>query len=162
MRYGNILIGLCTAAALMGASAASTESPEPATQFRLTTLLTEQAYYMSLSPSQVQAGGTINVEVASQYPLDSTCGGQATSPGFVAPISLDFASHTRHTGSGPVIAKPGRYEATVPCTSGTPLTSSFEIVGGPSTSTPPSQPVDPPTPYVKPVGPPQTGGGGTF
>jgi hypothetical protein len=150
MQHKKIIIGLFAATTLVSGSAASAQSN-----------LTAQDYYISLSPIEVQAGGTIQVEIASRYPLDGSCGGQASSPGFVAPIPLDFASHTRHIGEGQVITKPGRYQATVPCTSGNSLTSFFEIVGGPSTSPPINPPTNPPTPYVKPVGPPETGGGGT-
>lgn len=162
MRHEKILIGLFAAATLVGASAASAQSPDSPGHLRLTSTLTEQDYSMSLSPTRVRAGGTISVEVVSRYPLDSGCGGQATSPGFARPITLDFASHTVHAGKGPVIDIPGRYQVTVPCTSGTPITGAFDIVGGQQTSPPPlSPPVDPPPPYVTPVGPPQTGGGGT-
>lgn len=153
-----IVIGLFAAATLLGASAQAPDSPG---LVHLTSNLAEQGYSMSVTPTEVPAGGAIHVEIASAYPLDATCGGYATSPGFVAPISLDLVSHTRHAGDGLVVTDPGRYQATVPCTSGSPLTGSFDIVGGPSTSPPTSQPTNPSTPYVTPVGPPETGGGGT-
>jgi hypothetical protein len=155
MRYKKIVIGLFAVATLVSVTA---QSPRPFGQIRLASRLTQQpSFSLSLSPTQVQAGGTIHVEVKSQYPLDSSCGGQATSPGFIAPITLNFTSHTVHAGDGPVITEPGTYLVSVPCVSGSSLTATFDIVGGPS----PKPPTNTPPKVVKPIGAPETGGGGT-
>jgi hypothetical protein len=153
-----IVVGLFVAIMLVSTSTAAAQPPDPPSQSPPTSVQTEQDHFhLSLSPTEVQAGGAIRVQLSSDYPLDATCGGQATSPGFVAPITLNFASHTTHTGEGLVIDEPGTYQATVPCTSGSSLTASFAVVGSPSTS----QPTNPPPTIVKPIGAPQTGGGGT-
>lgn len=158
MRHKKMIVGLFAAMMLVSASAASAQllnrsGPAPLTS----SAAVPEGFVLWLSPDQVQAGGTIQVEVQSRAPLDSACGGRATSPGFVAPIELSFSSHTVHKGEGRVITKPGVYRATVPCISGGSLTQTFVIIGGPSTTTP----AKPPRKVVTPVGPPQTGGGGT-
>ena len=158
MRHKKIIFGLFAATTLVGVAA---QSPRPAPHVRLTSSTTQHDDHMTLSATEIQPGGTIRVSVQSSYTLSSECGGDATSPGFVAPITLGMASHTIHSGEGLVITKPGVYKVTVPCSSGSPLTQSFTIVGAPTTSQPTNPPANPPTKIVKPVGAPQTGGGGT-
>jgi hypothetical protein len=102
---------------------------------------------LTLNPYEAQPGGTIYVDVSGPV-LDATCDGTATSPGFVAPIHLGFGGHAHHSGAGQVITRGGRYRVTVPCLGGGALTDYFTIIGPPPT-------------IVTPVGPPQTGGGGT-
>jgi hypothetical protein len=158
VKHKKIVIRLLVVATLVSVAAQAPHSPG---QVRLASSTTQQDDYMTLSSSEVQAGGTIGVTVKSQHPISSRCGGDATSPGFVAPIVLSPVGHTIHTGEGLVITSPGVYVVTVPCESESPLTQSFTIVGGPSTSPPSNPPTNPPPKVVKPVGAPQTGGGGT-
>lgn len=146
----NITIGLFAVIMLVGASTASAQASVPGTQ------------QLSLSPNQLQPGGTIVITLISDFPLDFKCGGRATSPGFVAPIEIGFFSHTRLRGEGRVIQKPGTYTIRIPCDPGNFLTGFFTIVGSPSTRPPTNpSPTNPPPTVVKPKGAPQTGGGGT-
>lgn len=152
MRHKKTMIGLLATLTLAGMSTASAQptTPPPSSHFQ-----------MYLSPTEVQPGGTIQVWLHSNTMLDGRCGGAATSPGFVAPIKLTLAGTATHGGSGQVITKAGDYVAAVPCTSGDPVTAKFKILNGSMPSPPPSTSPSPPPTRVTPIGPPQTGGGGT-
>lgn len=154
-----VILGLAATTALVGTFTAD-QSSYSYVQVSRTAGAVQHTDTMTLSPTSVQPGGTIYIEVTSDF-TEGECGGMVTSPGFVAPVSLDRLSHSIHAGNARVITKPGDYLASLPCESGGPLTRSFEIVGNPSTSPPKRPPGGPSTPHMTPVGPPQTGGGGT-
>lgn len=161
MRHKNILVGLLAVTMLAGTSAAAAVTPSTTTQ-----PTPPPRYQLVVSPFEAEPGGQVHVTLRSEAPLDGTCHGPATSPGFVAPIELNLASHTTYAGEGPVITKPGEYVASVTCNGGGTVTTNFKIVDG--RTSPPDDPTAPTTPttptappVVTPVGPPQTGGGGT-
>lgn len=154
MRHKKMACGLFAALTLASMSTASAQTTTTTT----TTTPPSSRFQLTLRPYAVQPGGTIEVVLKSNATLDSGCGRTASSPGFVAPINLSFATHTISAGSGPVITTAGEYEVTVPCSSGGPVTAKFTILKG--HTPPPTTPTKPPT-RVTPIGPPQTGGGGT-
>ncbi|WP_439658086.1 hypothetical protein ACSHWB_37680 [Lentzea sp. HUAS TT2] len=149
MRRRKVVIGLFAAMTLVSMSTASaqTESTSPPPP--------QPSFSFTVSPTVLQPGETIYLELKSWSLLDGRCGGLATSPGFAAPIYVGRVGHSTLRGHGPVVRKPGDYVAAVPCASGTPMTAKFTIVGSDTTPT-----TTPPT-RVTPIGPPQTGGGGT-
>ena len=113
----------------------------------------------SLSPAEVEPGGTIYAEgriydsggCAPKEPL--------TSPGFAAPLEFHGGNLGRISGSTKVITTPGTYEVAWQCANRPERSvKTFRILGTPPTTTP-SPPGKPP--IVKPKGAPQTGGGGT-
>lgn len=144
MRHKKTVIGLIAALTLASMSTASAQSPTTTPPF--------SSKFRLFLPGAVQPGATIELSLAGPF-FDSSCGGSATSPGFVAPIFLPRRSQSGLFGSGQVIKKPGDYVASVPCTDGSTVTAQFKIVG--------SNPSPPPPTRVTPIGPPQTGGGGT-
>lgn len=143
-----MLVGLVAVGLIGGVSAAATASAAAY----------GEQYTLTVIPGQVAPGGDVTIELKSQDPLSPGCD-QATSPGFVAPIPLVLNSHTVHSGTGKVIAKPGAYTVTVSCSAVGSLAQTFTITGGATTTSPPPPTTAAPRPHVKPVGAPETGDG---
>ncbi|MFJ8964849.1 hypothetical protein ACIRG5_36215 [Lentzea sp. NPDC102401] len=111
----------------------------------------------TLDKTEVEAGGDISVMKTKQ----SDCGEVATSPGFTAPIKLEYESVNLRIGNGKVVDQAGTYQAEMTC-GGKQVQVEFVV-----TAKAPAQTVaDKPktaakSPIVKPKGAPQTGGGAT-
>ncbi|USX50903.1 hypothetical protein [Lentzea sp. HUAS12] len=65
----------------------------------------------TLDKAEVEAGGDISVMKTKQ----SDCGEVATSPGFTAPIKLEYESVNLRIGNGQVVDQPGTYQAEMTC-----------------------------------------------
>ncbi|MEU4668061.1 hypothetical protein AB0F91_08840 [Amycolatopsis sp. NPDC023774] len=102
-----------------------------------------------------------------------TPSGPVTSPGFAVPLRWSTGGNWgRAGGTSTATTRPGAYTATFPCSDGRVATATFTVTGTPPSSvTPPpsSRPATPQRPApdrdrpqvtVRPVGAPQTGGGG--
>lgn len=143
--------------------------------------LAERDIQWSLGPAEVEPGGQLYAETLAGL---SGCNPATplTSPGFVAPITWEIGGNWgKHAGYTTAVKKPGKYTATFTCYNGGPkLSKTFTVLGTPDptptptkpkpTSTPtskpkpaPAKPAKPTKPQVpvKPVGAPETGGGGT-
>lgn len=124
---------------------------------------------------EVQPGGEVHADnkAAAGGCVPKT---SITSPGLVAP--MDWRAEGMwggHRATGTAVKKPGKYTATFTCNDGRKGSATFTVLGTPDpeppTTTPtPTSTKPKPTPTkkpakpqvaVKPVGAPQTGGGGT-
>lgn len=106
----------------------------------------------SLGPAEVEPSGTMIIGYVATGGT-SGCDTHVISSGFVAPIEF-ISGHSGASGRGPAITTPGTYQAFFTCGEKTAI-KSFTILGTPPTAAPVKPKV------VKPVGAPQTGGGGT-
>ncbi|MFD1148144.1 hypothetical protein [Saccharothrix hoggarensis] len=120
---------------------------------------------LTLRPTTLQPGGTITAGVpngACRYQDGSL--GPIRSDGFVEPIhTVVDPTLESHVGSGQVVNRPGTYQARATCGKGE-VSASFTVVAAADPAPKPDpQPKPKPQPQVpvKPVGAPQTGGGGT-
>lgn len=131
----------------------------------------------SLWPSEVAPGGEMHAETYAAQGNGCSPSGPVTSPGFAAPLKWTTGGNWgRAGGTGTATTRPGTYTATFPCTDGRVATATFTVVGTPPSSVTPlpsprpsSRPTTPPRRApdrnqpqvtVRPVGAPQTGGGG--
>jgi uncharacterized low-complexity protein len=169
---GNLMLKKAMIGALIvGAAQLAVIAPAAATE-------TEDVSW-GLAPTEVEPGGQIYAETKAAM---GGCGPATpvTSPGFAAPLVWTMGGNWgKAAGYGKVGKTPGKYTATFTCTDGRKTSRTFTIIGTPPTtkpptSTKPSTPTKTPKPSksttakpkpqvaVKPVGAPQTGGGGAF
>jgi hypothetical protein len=115
-----------------------------------------------ISPTEVQPGGQLQAGTAA-YEGGCVASTPVTSPGLVAPLQWTTGgNYGRQGGYGTAVRRPGKYTATFTCSDGTKTSRTFTVLGTPP-ATPTPKPTKPRTGQVpiKPVGAPQTGGGGT-
>jgi hypothetical protein len=112
-----------------------------------------------LDKTVVEPGGAISVIKTKQ----SNCGAIATSPGFTAPVKIEYVAGNTFIGNGKAIDASGVYQVEMTC-GGKPVQQSFTIQPAAPVKPVPTAVTEKPkpkAPITKPKGAPQTGGGGT-
>ncbi|MEU7528921.1 hypothetical protein AB0A74_24535 [Saccharothrix sp. NPDC042600] len=156
---GPSITGVGTAIATPGTYTATLECLDGQSKAERTFTIVEPppVRAFDLYPLEVEPGGEINarMSVVNDCPEARTI----TSPGFVAPLTLEMegGNFPELLGKTTVVSTPGTYQAVMTCRDG-PFSVSFTVLGTPPRDPPQTEPKQP---VKKPKGAPETGGGGT-